>query len=102
VDTGETLYRKLEQASIALFQETWPLVRTGKAPRIPQSPKPGTYHRTQDVDAIDKIEMERAYVARDLINILRARTFPPYQGAYFLANGKKINLRLHLEYGEER
>ena len=96
VDTGETLYRKLEQASITLFQETWSLIKSGGAPRIPQSGASGTYHRTQDVEAIDKIDLNGTYAARDLINILRARTFPPYKGAYIRQQGRKIYLRLQL------
>jgi methionyl-tRNA formyltransferase len=101
VDTGETLYRKLERASVELLQETWPLIKAGKAPRIPQSREAGTYHRTQDVGSIDEIELERTYRAHDLINIIRARTFPPYKGAYFKVNGKRIYMRLQLEYGDE-
>lgn len=101
VDTGETLYRKLEQASIELFQETWPLLKRRQVSRISQSSEAGTYHRTPDVGAIDKIDLDSTYLARDLINILRARTFPPYTGAYFMVNGKRVYMRLQLEYGEE-
>ncbi len=61
----------------------------------------GTYHRTRDVEGVDEIELDKTYVASDLINILRARTFPPYKGAYFIINGRRIYMRLHLEYGEE-
>lgn len=96
-DTGETLYRKLEHASIALFQDRWPLIRSGQAPRIPQTPGSGTSHRTRDVDAIDEIHLDRTYPARKLIDLLRARTFPPHPGAYFRNDGRKIYLRLHLE-----
>ena len=35
--------------------------------------------------------------AGDLIDILRARTFPPHRGAYFVADGSRIYLRLELE-----
>jgi hypothetical protein len=48
------------------------------------------------VSRIDEIDLERMYRAEDLINILRARTFPPYGGAYFRHNGKKIYLNLEL------
>jgi methionyl-tRNA formyltransferase len=101
VDTGETLYRKLERASVALFRETWPLVRSGKATRAPQGSEPGTCHRTKDVEAIDEIHLDETYVARDLINVLRARTFPPYPGAYFMHQGRRIYLRLQLLYEEQ-
>ena len=101
IDTGETLYRKLERASLSLFQKTWPLIKAGRAPRIPQNKEVGTYHRTRDVESIDKIQLDQEYKARDLINILRARTFPPYKGAYFEVDGKRVYMYLRLEYGEE-
>jgi methionyl-tRNA formyltransferase len=100
VDTGLTLYRKLERAGLDLFRKTWPGVRAGKAPRLPQASGEGTSHRARDVEEIDLIDLDRSYTARALIDLLRARTFPPYPGAYFEANGKKIYLRLEL-YTEE-
>jgi methionyl-tRNA formyltransferase len=95
-DTGGTLYRKLELAALELFQRTWPSIESGDAPRRPQSTDPGTCHRRTDVAAIDEIDLRCNYRAADLIDILRARTFPPYHGAYFRHNGKKIYLRLEL------
>lgn len=95
IDTGETLYRKLEQACVQLFQQTWPLVRAGQAPRFAQPPG-GTSHTSRDVTKIDEIHLNQAYVARDLLNVVRARTFGEYAGAYFVENGRKIYLRLQL------
>ena len=97
-DTGESLYRKLEFAAIECFKETWPLIRSGKESRISQDKSAGTYHRIQDVDQIDEIDLNRNYTARELIDIIRARTFPPYPGAYFRRDGKKVYLRLQLLY----
>ncbi len=94
-DTGETLYRKLERASVELFKETWPLIRSGSPPRRPQTGA-GTSHRTADVDRIDRIDLDRSYTARALIDILRARTFPPHDGAYFEVDGRRYQLRLEL------
>ena len=101
VDTGESLYRKLEQASFDLFRECWPALKAGTLPPLAQSREAGTVHRARDVDAIDRIDPERSYTGRELINILRARTFPPYRGAYMLEGGRRIELRLGLEYGKE-
>jgi len=102
-DTGGSLYDKLENACIELFKETWPQVATGDVPRIAQSGPDfseydgeGTAHRMKDVDAIDEIDLDASYKARDLINILRARTFPPYSGAYFTENDTRVYLRLQL------
>jgi methionyl-tRNA formyltransferase len=101
IDTGETLYRKLEAASVQLFKDTWPLLQSGKASRVPQNRPAGTYHRARDVETIDRIELEQTYRARDLIDILRARTFPPHRGAYFEVNGRRVYLQLHLEHDEK-
>jgi methionyl-tRNA formyltransferase len=100
-DTGGTLYRKLELVALQLFQRTWPAIETGQAPRKRQEAGPGTCHRRADVAAIDEIDLKRMYRAEDLINILRARTFPPYRGAYFQHNGKKVYLRLGLSEESE-
>jgi methionyl-tRNA formyltransferase len=97
VDTGETLYRKLERASVQLFKDTWPLVEAGEHSRTPQK-EGGSFHRTADVTSIDEIDLERTYKARDLIDILRARTFPPHGGAYFEVDGQRVEVRLTLNY----
>lgn len=101
IDTGQTLYQKLEIAGVSLFRQTWPQIRRGETPRLSQSNKPGTYHRTQDVETIDHIELDQTYTARELINIIRARTFPPYKGAYFIHEGRKIFMRLELLYEDQ-
>jgi methionyl-tRNA formyltransferase len=98
VDTGESLYRKLERACLDLFEEVWPLVRAGRAPRTPQSNQEGSHHRTRDLARIDEIDLDRSYNARELIDIIRARTFPPYPGACFRVEGRKVHLRLQLAY----
>lgn len=95
-DTGETLYRKLERAGVELFKETWPKVEAGTYELKHQNPDEGMAHKRSDVERIDRIDLDREYKARDLIDILRARTFPPYKGAYFVEDGKKIYMELHL------
>lgn len=96
-DTGATLYARLEEATLDLFFETWPLIRAGVAPRIPQPRGEGTTHRVRDVQRIDEIDLDRTYTARELIDILRARTFPPYRGAYFWNGDCKVYMRLQLD-----
>ncbi len=98
VDTGQTLYEKLERASLELFKEAWPAIATGSVSRVEQQKNEGTYHRTRDVEQIDEIDLDESYKARDLINILRARTFPPHESAYFKEGEKKVFVRVDLEY----
>ncbi len=99
IDTGKTLYHKLEKAALNLFRKTWPEIKKGEIHLLKQETG-GTFHRVKDVEKIDKIELDRSYSARGLINLLRARSFPPYRGAYFESSGRKVYLHLHLEYEE--
>jgi methionyl-tRNA formyltransferase len=98
IDTGESLYRKLEHSSIHLFQQTWPQIEAGQVQHQTQPTYGGTHHYTRDTDALDQINLEKLYTARDLLNILRARTFPPHQGAYFWHNGRRVFIRVQLWY----
>ena len=95
-DTGESLHHRLEQAAVKLFREAWPLVRTGRARQMQQDQQNGSHHLVRDVEDLDRIDLEEHYLGRELINILRARTFPPYRGAYFEHDGRRIYLRLQL------
>jgi methionyl-tRNA formyltransferase len=95
-DTGATLYRRLEMAGLELFKANWPAIRVGTAPRKPQPPGLGSYHRVRDVETIDEIDLQKSYRAEDLLNVIRARTFAPHKGAYFMHQGRKIYLRLEL------
>lgn len=94
-DTGETLYRRLEGASLTLFQEAWPLLCAGALKPRPQSGA-GTCHRTRDVETIDELDLSREYIAGHLLNVLRARTFPPYKGAYFRDGHRRVYVRVQL------
>ncbi len=76
------------------------LVEKGEYAPIPQDTSIGEFHKKGDVESIDRIDLDREYKARDLIDILRARTFPPYKGAYFEENGQKVYMELKL-YGED-
>ena len=57
VDTGRSLFEKLEEAALRLFQETWPAIASGAAPRAAQNPSEGT-HRVADVARIDEIDLD--------------------------------------------
>lgn len=101
-DTGKTLYRKLEDASFELFRQTWPKFRTDDIERTVQpGPDEGSNHRVKDLNKIDEIQLDQTYSARELINILRARSFPPYKGAWFEENGQKIYINLDLKEEKE-
>ena len=94
-DTGEVLYRRLEDAAISLFAECWPMLQAGTLPRRKQ-PGGGTSHRLRDVERIDRIDPNALYRAGDLIDVLRGRTFPPHRGAYLDYGDRRVYLQLQL------
>lgn len=96
VDTGKTLYLKLEDASIQLFKKNWPKIESGVIHPVAQKPGEGTFHYGKELKTLDRIDIDKMYTARYLINLLRARTFPPHKGAYYEDSGKRIYLNLEL------
>jgi len=100
-DTGESLYHKLESACVSLFCELWPAIRAGSVSTCENPVARGTFHRRADLAKIDEVDLDRTYRARDLIDILRARSFAPYRGAYFRTNGRRIFMELKLTPAEE-
>jgi methionyl-tRNA formyltransferase len=96
-DTGESLYHKLEAAALELLREAWPAIESGRFKQTPQRADSATSHKLSDVMRIDEIDLQKSYKAEDLLNILRARTFPPHTGAFFHHDGRKVYIRIQLE-----
>lgn len=85
-DTALTLFHKLTAAAAALLKETFPLIKAGTAPRIPQDPRLATTfggRRPED----GKVSWEMA--ARAIYNLIRAVTHP-YPGAFTSLGGRKL------------
>lgn len=100
IDTGGSLYEKTLVEIVDLFKEIYPKLITGKIKPIKQEEDQATFHWAKDINTLDKIELDKTYKARDLINLIRARTYDDKAYAYFESNGKKVKVRLTLEYDE--
>lgn len=87
-DTAARLYRRLEEASEAMFRRVWPDVASIE-PR-PQGPG-GSVHRLADLASLDPQADELG-----LIDRLRARTYPPY-GAEYEVEGRRYRVRVEIE-----
>ena len=73
----------VEGTPFEFFQKAWPSIRNGACQQVPQLPNAGTCHTVEDLTQTDEINLDRESMGRELIDILRARTFPPNAGAYF-------------------
>ena len=95
-DTGKTIYEKSRIAIIELFKEFYPRIKKGEITRIKQNSKTGTYHKSSELDQISEIKLDDEYKAKKLLNILRARIFPPYPTAFFYDDGKKYSIEIQI------
>jgi len=82
-DTGETLYNKAKTAMVELFCKTYPILRTEQYDTKPQNAGMGSFHRASELESASQIDLDALYRARDLLNLLRARTFQGYPGCWF-------------------
>jgi methionyl-tRNA formyltransferase len=94
-DTGATLYRKLESACVELFLDWWPKIAKGNYELNPQELDSGSTYRRADVARIDRLELDERTTARQLLDRLRARTFSPHPGCYFInERGERVYVRV--------
>jgi methionyl-tRNA formyltransferase len=95
-DTGGSLHEKITRDLIELFKENWPAIREGTNSRKPQDRSKATTHRKSEIGEISRIDLDKTYKARDLIDLLRARTYLPYPSAYFIEGDKRTYIRIEL------
>ncbi len=87
-DSALSLFHKLTKAAVQLLKESYPQIRAGTAPRIPQDSQLATIfggRRPED----GEIKWEGSALA--VYNLVRAVTHP-YPGAFTFRNGKKLFL----------
>lgn len=77
-DTGKDLYKRLEDAQVALFKETWPDIVIGDVSPTSQDEEAGTYHQTDDFEELCELDPDAEIRVKDFLDRLRALTFPPY------------------------
>lgn len=100
-DTGATLYQRSCDAMIALVAESYPALRAGTAPRTPQDPAVGLHHFGHELDPASHISLDQQYTARDLLNLLRARTFPGHPACRFTDDGTTYSVTVTITRSED-
>jgi methionyl-tRNA formyltransferase len=95
-DTGETLYRKAAAAIVELFRESYPRIVNFDIPRYAQDRTVGSSHRRSELDERSLIDLDGRYTARELLNLLRARTFEPHPACRFFEGGNTYEVRVSI------
>jgi methionyl-tRNA formyltransferase len=87
-DTAHDVFGKVTDAAVRVIGRAWPLIRDGKALRIPMDLVEGTYYggRKPDDGRIDWTK-----TALQIYNLTRGVTHP-YPGAFTFLEGKKVTV----------
>ena len=96
-DTGETLYNRAQNEMIKLFIDSYDRIRIGNYERIPQNNNIGSYHHSSELNNICNIDLNATYPIREILNLLRARTFEGHPGCIFEENGSKYEITLKIK-----
>jgi len=99
-DNGKTLYEKAQQAMFDLFAEVYPKIIKSEYVRVKHNKNQGTFHLAKELEPVSQIFLDKEYKAKDLLNLLRARTFPPHPACYFYYEGKKYEVRIEIKKRE--
>ncbi len=92
-DTGGTLYRRATDAMVELFADSYDGIVDGRIQPVAQEAG-GSFHVRRDLDPASRIELDRSYTGRELLDLLRARTFAPHPAAHFEEDGVVYDVRI--------
>ena len=98
-DTAKTLYARLVDAAMDLMGEVFPKFLGGYAIPYPQPPgiEVGPTRRKADLETLT-LHAEDCWYVDSVIDLLRARTFPPFPGALYVdADGNRYRIRIEIE-----
>ena len=94
-DNGGTLYKKSEIECINLFKKTFPKILINKISKTIKN-SGGSFHLEKEMFLESKIDLEKSYKAKDLFNLLRARTFKGKPSCWFSFKKSKYEVRIKI------
>ena len=96
-DNGGTLYSKAQEAMVSLFCQTYPILRTAHYDSKPQNREFGSSHHSSEIEQASKIDLNGTYGGRDILNLLRARTFEGHPGCWFEDAESRYEISIHIK-----
>lgn len=95
-DTSYELYEKLQHEIVELFFTNWPKIKKNLITPKPTSLSDGNYNSIHRVDQYDELHLEQEYKLKDILNILKARSFGNKGFAFYKKNNEKFYLNLSI------
>lgn len=96
-DNGASLYVKAQKEMVKLFKKTYPMIRESIIQSQKQDLSQGSFHTSNELEQASIIDLDKNYQARDLLNLLRARTFPGYPSCSFVDSGKTYEVQIQIK-----
>lgn len=96
-DNGATLYTKACQGMVTLFKAAYPEIRQGAITPKKQDLNQGSFHLSKELEPASVIHLDKEYRARDLLNLIRARTFPGHPACCFSEDGIEYEVRVDIK-----
>ena len=95
-DNGGSLYKKSQKECIDLFKKTFPKILEKKVNQ-PLENSGGSLNYGKDMFLESEIDLEKSYKAKDLFNLIRARTFEGKPSCWFKYKKNKYEIRIKIE-----
>lgn len=99
-DTANSLYQMLKEVELETFKEVFPKLVDEKFERTKQNLSKGTSHVKKDLfnEIIQRIDLEKSYTGKELIDKLRALTTSDIsEAAYFVENDEKYRVQIKID-----
>lgn len=95
-DTGESIYKRARDATIELFKDCFLDICNFKLLSTPQRNGEGSFHYASEIHSASRINLDKLYRGRDILNLLRARTFAGYPGCWFEDSGDRYEISIKI------
>lgn len=99
-DTANSLYQKIKRTEYEVFTEAFDHIVNFTLTGKPQDKTKGSIHKKKDLfdENISKINLEEKYLAKELINKIRALTTNDItEACYFIEDEKKYRIRVDIQ-----
>ena len=100
-DTGKDLYERLERAAFELFVETWPRVEGGSVDARVQDDSLATIHYKLEFVDLCELDPGEETTVRELLDRLRALTFPPFDNARVEVDGETYYVEVSVTHEDD-
>lgn len=96
-DTGRTLYIRLLEESIRLFTSNAIKIFEWDVETFSQGKSATEIRKRADMVSLSQMQLDEPTTCREVMNIIRAKTFEGFPSAFFYDGGKKYNVTINIQ-----